>query len=277
MAVRRTGATGGAAGRGIAGAALAMCALALAVGCGGGNADLDEPGPPVGQPMLADLVPSPPQLLHLRRMNGRWSLSFDSVLVNVGDGDFLLRAKRDDDGKWHVEQDIPYSTSGAKTVPLPAPLVWGGDGHNHWHVPRVATNQLVRLDGKGRPVRGQSWTDAKVGFCFFDYSRQLAAKGPEDAAHSRESCGDEDDDVVGMGLSPGWGDTYKWILPGQTIDITDLPDGTYRLWAEADQPGWFREVTRDNNRTWADFELSTRANGLRYALVSNVGPRPRAA
>ena len=210
-------------------------------------------------------------------MNGRWSLSFDSVLVNVGDGDFLLRAKRDDDGKWHVEQDIPYSTSGAKTVPLPAPLVWGGDGHNHWHVPRVATNQLVRLDGKGRPVRGQSWTDAKVGFCFFDYSRQLAAKGPEDAAHSRESCGDEDDDVVGMGLSPGWGDTYKWILPGQTIDITDLPDGTYRLWAEADQPGWFREVTRDNNRTWADFELSTRANGLRYALVSNAGPRPRAA
>jgi hypothetical protein len=210
-------------------------------------------------------------------MNDRWTLSFDSILVNVGDGEFLLRAKRDGNGKWHVEQDIPYSTSGAKPVPLRASLVWGGDGHEHWHVPRVATNELVRLDDHGRPVRGESWTDAKVGFCFFDHSRQLATKGPDEAVHSRHSCGHEDDDVVGMGLSPGWGDTYEWVLPGQSVDITDLPDGTYRLWAEADERRWFREVTRDNNRTWADIDLSTRPGGLRYALITKVGPRPRGA
>jgi hypothetical protein len=197
--------------------------------------------------------------------------------VNVGNGDFLLRAKRDDAGKWHVEQDIPYSTSGAKPLALQATLVWGGDGHEHWHVPRVATNRLVRLDRRGRPVRGKMWTDAKVGFCFFDFSRQIATKGPEEAVHSRHSCGHEDDDAVGMGLSPGWGDTYQWVLPGQNIDITNIPDGTYRLWAEADERRWFREVTRANNRTWAEFELSTSSNGLRYALVTKVGPRPRAA
>jgi Lysyl oxidase len=277
MGGHETGATEGILGWSVAGAAVAVCALILAVGCGGGgNSDLDEPGPPVGRPVLPDLVPSPPRRVHLRRMNGRWSLSFDSILVNVGDGEFLLRAKRDGNGKWQVEQDIPYSTSGAKPVPLRPSLVWGGDGHEHWHVPRVATNELVRLDKKGRPVRGESWTDAKVGFCFFDFSRQLATKGPEEAVHSRHSCGHEDDDVVGMGLSPGWGDTYPWVLPGQSIDITDLPDGTYRLQAEADQRRWFREVTRKNNRTWAEFELSTR-DGLRYALVTKVGPAPRDA
>jgi hypothetical protein len=279
VAARENGAIRGTTGKRVAGAAIVVCALALAVGCGGGesNRDLEEPGPPVGRAVLPDLVPSPPRLLHLRRRSGRWLLSFDSILVNVGDGDFLLRAKRDGDGKWHVEQDIPYSTSGAKPVALRTTLVWGGDGHEHWHVPRVATNRLVRLDRNGRPVRGKSWTDAKVGFCFFDYSRQLAETGPEDAVHSRHSCGHEDDDVVGMGLSPGWGDTYEWVLPGQRIDITDVPDGTYRLWAEADKRGRFREMTRDNNRTFADFELSTRPDGIRYALVKKVGPRPRAA
>jgi hypothetical protein len=73
--------------------------------------------------------------------------------------------------------------------------------------------------------------------------------------------------------------TFNNVLfgSGYTVEETDLPDGTYRLWAEADERGWFREVTRDNNRTWADFKLSTTPNGLRYALVTKVGPRPRAA
>jgi hypothetical protein len=239
-------------------------------------ADLADPAPPVGQPVLPDLVPSPPSLVHLRGINGRWTLSFDSILVNVGDGEFLLRAKRDATGKWQVEQDIPYSTSGAVPITLRAPLVWGGDGHNHWHVAEVAVNRLVRLDNNGRPAKGKSWTDSKVGFCFFDSDRELVTKGPESAAHSRDSCGhSEEDHVVGMGLSPGWGDTYKWILPGQSIDITDLPDGTYRLWAEADAHRWFREVTRDNNRTWVDFQLSTQPGGVRVAQLTKVGPRPQ--
>lgn len=264
--------------RGRAAAALALCVLALAAGCGGDDRpEVKEPGPPVGQPVLPDLVPSPPRKVHLRGQNGRWTLSFDSTLVNVGSGDFLLRAKRDgDSGKWRVEQDIPYSTSGAEPVLLRATLVWGGDGHEHWHVPRVATNRLERLDDEGRPVPGLSWSDAKVGFCFFDYSKQLRKKGPAEAVHSRHTCGHEDDDLIGMGLSPGWGDTYKWVLPGQSIDITDLSDGTYRLWAEADTKRWFRELTRHNNITWVDFELSRNADDVRFARIIKVGPRPRA-
>ena len=275
----KTGLIARTAWRLIAAVVVVLSVSALAAGCGGGDSDeVKEPGPPVGTPVLPDLAPSPPFRVHLRGKEGRWTLSFDSTLVNVGDGEFLLRAKREGDStRWHVEQDIPYSTSGAKAVPLRAGLVWGGDGHEHWHVPRVATNRLVLLNRDGRPVPGKSWPDSKVGFCFFDFSRHLAMKGPDEAVHSRHSCGHEEDTVVGMGLSSGWGDTYKWILRGQSIDITDLPDGTYRLWAEADERGWFREVTRDNNRTWADFKLSTTPDGLRYALVTKVGPRPRAA
>jgi hypothetical protein len=30
-----------------------------------------------------------------------------------------------------------------------------------------------------------------------------------------------------MGISPGWGDIYTWDLPGQYLDITNVPDGAY--------------------------------------------------
>ena len=59
--------------------------------------------------------------------------------------------------------------------------------------------------------------------------------GPEEVAHHSESCGHEDDEYIEMGLSPGWSNVYEWNLPGQTIDITDVADGRYRLWTEADE------------------------------------------
>ena len=245
-----------------------LCVLAAA--CGGSESD--EPGPPVGDPVLPDLMPAPPRDVHTRRAQGGWFVSFSSILVNVGDGEFLLRATRDGRG-WRVEQDIPYSTSGADAVSIDAQLVWGGDGHEHWHISRVATNRLVRLNEKDEPGAGERRVDSKVGFCFFDFSRRLEG-GPDERVHSRESCGDEDDDAISMGVSPGWQDTYKWVLPGQRISIDGLPDGTYRLWSEADERGWFREMTRDNNLTWVDFELSTRPDGVRTALVVDVGPEP---
>jgi hypothetical protein len=64
-----------------------------------------------------------------------------------------------------------------------------------------------------------------------------------------------------MGLSVAWRDVYSASLPNQYIDITELPAGRYRLWAEADpvgtdrSTGWFVESDETNNVTWVDFEL----------------------
>ena len=76
-----------------------------------------------------------------------------------------------------------------------------------------------------------------------------------------------------MGLSPGWADVYGFNLPGQSVDITDLPDGGYRIWAEADAEGWFEESNKENNTTWIDFELTTDGEN-RFARVTEVGPEP---
>jgi hypothetical protein len=251
--------------------------MTLAAGCGGdddGIVAIEAPGPPVGRPELPDLAPAPPQDVQLRYQHNRWNLRFSSILVNIGKGPFVLRAARDDDtDPWHVEQDVPYSTSGAKATPVGAKVVWGGDGHNHWHIQRVAKTWLVPLGADGQPTsRSRRLIDAKVGFCFFDYSR-LIEIGPKGAVYQRQTCGDDEENTsVGMGLSTGWVDIYAYHLPGQAIDITDVPDGEYRLYDSVDEAGWFRETNKQNNVSWANIKLATKANEDRTVTVTDPGP-----
>ena len=254
--------------------------VAVAVGLtllvrGWGDSELTLPDPPVGSAVLPDLQPSPPIDLRTKLVKDKWFIAFSSILVNVGEGAFVLRATREDNRPWRVFQEIPYSESGARSIRIPARMVYAGDGHHHWHVARVATARLVRIDDSGKPTADESGRiDTKIGFCFFDYTHDLE-RGPENAVYHRRGCGHEDDDFIRMGLSDGWTDTYKFVLRGQRIPITGLPDGKYRLWADADEAELFREVTRDNNRTWADFDLSTRADGIRLAVLDAVGPKPK--
>jgi len=176
-----------------------VTALALiAAGCGG-DGGFDEPDAPVGAAVLPDIVPTPPEYLQMFHRGDKWEIAFASTLVNVGDGDFILRAKRGADETWHVEQIVQHSTSGASVVSTPAELVWGGDGHDHWHISRVATNRLVRLDPSGKPIDEKGWVDSKIGFCFYDHTKRLE-RGPTEAHYVHESCGREDDVYIGMGL-----------------------------------------------------------------------------
>jgi hypothetical protein len=249
-------------------AMLAVVAVSL-TGCGGRQ---PFEGEPVGTALLPDLAPVPPVDMQMLEKDGKWYISFSSTLVNVGKGDFVLVGRREI-REWRVQQGIRYSESGGVLVRVRAPVVWGGDGHRHWHIRRVATMRLVALGADGRPVAGPGRADAKIGFCFFDYARSLK-RGPERHQYSRVSCGSEDDSRIAMGLSIGWGDTYSITLPGQRIDVSEVPDGSYRLYAEVDESGWFREASRKNNRTWIDVVLTSQ-DELRFARVVAVGPKPR--
>lgn len=256
-------------------AACFVAASALAASaCGGEATSLVPEGPPVGSPVLPDLVPEPPDVLQMMRdEQGRWSIRFTSVLVNVGEGDFALKGTRAGGG-WDVEQVLTYSESGAELVPVDPTMAWGGDGHEHWHVARVASYRLEpAVEESGAALGPEGREDAKIGFCFYDFGQELD-RGPGEARFEREGCGKEDSESFLMGLSPGWGDKYIFSLPGQSIDVSDVPDGAYRLWAQADEKGWFREATRDNNLTWVDFDLATRSDDLRTATVTSVGPAP---
>lgn len=231
------------------------------------------PDPPVGSPVLPDLMPKPQNNVLVQKLGKRWRIRFNTIIVNVGKGNFVLRAARDIRGGWKEEQDVQYSEAGARRVPIRGVLVWGGDGHNHWHVNRVAVVTLVPLAKDGRVMAGaKPLVDGKVGFCFYDHTHELS-RGPAKPAYSATSCGKQDWKFVGMGLSPGWNDTYAMKLPGQSIDVTAVPKGRYRLFTEIDPEGRFSEVSRRNNRTWIDIELRWTGDGL-SALTIATGPTP---
>ena len=262
--------------------AIAVLGLALVavfgvvVASGGDDVSLGpfrDPDPPIGAAVLPDLMPQPQLNVTTERLVDRWYIRFSTIIVNVGDGEFLLRATRPFvPAEWTSEQLISHSGGGAEVIPIDAQLAWGGDGHGHWHVVRVATVRLVPLDAGGHPGKEVVATDSKIGFCFYDHTHELG-RGPEEEVYSADTCGEEDDDLLGMGLSPGWNDTYRQALPGQSIEVTGLPDGKYRLFTDVDEYEWFREVTRENNRTWIDLELRMTPAGLSASTIG-TGPAP---
>jgi hypothetical protein len=204
-----------------------------------------------------------------RTTDGRKLLRFSSILVNVGDGRFEARGRRPNTGTptMAVTQRIYDDAGGYRSVPTDAVMYYSGardgdDGHFHWHVRRLEGFKLTRLDN-GVKVG----TIAKHGFCFFDNYRYGSTRDPFYTI-AGGACGDSSSNLrVRMGLSVGWGDIYRWSLPGQYIDITGLSAGKYRLRGVADPSDWFREKDNTNNSTWVDLQITS--DGVR---VLNHGP-----
>ena len=201
---------------------------------------------------LPDLRMAHPQSLQIQNTGGRKLLRFDSIIVNVGAGPFELHGTNNTGASEMktVTQRVFDNAGGYRDVSTPATMVFGGDGHNHWHVRNLEDFELVRLDN-GRLVG----TGAKQGFCFFDGYNWGSSK-PAFYTRPTGACGGGISATqTVMGLSVGWGDKYASTLPDQFIDITGLTSGRYRLQATADADNWFVESNNTNNVSWIDIQL----------------------
>lgn len=255
--------------------AIGLSAIAVELWAFGAFAADNAPGPVAvrSQPMLPDLAMGPIKDIAVGTTeNGQQRLRFAAAIVNLGEGEFIVTARRPwIGGDWSVTQWIEerggggYSTHVAGSV-----LVFGGDGHEHWHIKHVEAHQIETLEGEvlGRLV--------KEGFCFFDTDAyRLTLPGAPDDAHWRSrGCAGAFDTRVRMGLSIGWADTYPWHLLDERIDVTHVPDGIYRIRQIADPNGEFLETDETNNETWVTIELFTNADGLREATALEAGPAP---
>jgi Lysyl oxidase len=217
---------------------------------------------------LPDLAMAKLQNIVTDQADGRRLLRFSAIIVNVGSGPMEVRSQRPNtSSSWSSQQVIYDDAGGSRTVATPAvDLIYGGDGHNHWHVEDLESYSLVSWpSGTGERL------GKKAGFCFFDnYQYKLSLPGaPQAAQYPRTVCGNRFSRTLRHGLSVGWGDKYQWSLPDQYIDTTGLPNGTYRLWATADQADFFQESNNANNSTWADLRID--ANGV---TVLRRAPNP---
>ena len=190
--------------------------------------------------------------------DGHKLLRFSMTVVNVGTGAFEVNATHADSGAttWSVAQRVYDDAGNSHDVTASTQLVFGGDGHNHWHIRDLESAQLIRLDN-GVKVG----TSAKRGFCFWDnvaFRTSLPGASPN-WLYGPAGCGTTTSTQVDMGLSVGWGDVYPSSLPDQNIDITGLTPGRYRLQVTADTSGQFLESNDTDNFTYLDLQI--KANG----------------
>jgi hypothetical protein len=223
---------------------LAVAGLLIFAGAASSAAAADRL-PDLGMARLADLRVD-------KTSDGRQLLRYSTVIVNNGAGPFELLGQRAStaDSQMSVQQRIYDAAGGSRLVPTSATMYFAGDGHTHWHVRDLETEELIRLDN-GVKVG----TSAKHGFCFFDNTQHALSLPGAPQSPVYTGCGTASSLAVTMGLSIGWGDTYYWSLPDQYIDITGLGSGRYRLQVTADAANWFVESNDSNNTTWVDLQL----------------------
>jgi hypothetical protein len=230
--------------------------------------DLPPLQPQPRRPLLPDLAMPPLSelLAGVDQPSSRQRLFFTASIANVGRGPFVVHAARADRrGGWRVSQRFREQDGSTSEHETPAELVWGGHGHNHWHVHLGAAYEL--LDASGQVVRKYE----KVGYCFFDQARIARPPTRAPRRFPKSTCEGEDRLELEMGLSSGWQDPYQWTLPDQRLEITGLKDGRYRLVARADPDNWFRESDEANNETWVDLRLTTSTSPPRVKVL-RVGP-----
>ena len=107
------------------------------------------------------------------------------------------------------------------------PLYQYSPCHGHYHFSNFATYELVGLTNTAR----------KQAFCLEDYEPIPGYPNPP----SRQfTCNKQ-------GISVGWQDTYRSILPCQWLDITGVPSGTYTLRVTVDPFNLIPETDNNNN------------------------------
>ena len=144
-------------------------------------------------------------------------------------------------------------------------MAWGGHGHDHWHLAAGEVYALTAADGS-EPLARQT----KAGFCFFDQVR-LDPEVSGSPATADVQPYDVRRPVVDHGLDGDVGRLERPVLlaglPDQSVEVTGLADGVYRLSAVADPDGWLTEADETNNGTWVDLRLGTTPDGLRTVEV----------
>lgn len=167
---------------------------------------------------------------------GEPELRFAVTTANLGEGPLEFHGGETGSGKQNVYQRV-YLEDGSYYDHLAGSFIWH-PAHQHIHVEDYAEYVLQRIGAPGSSSR----TSAKTSFCVIDTDRidHRLPGAPKKAVYA--TC---ESDI--QGLSVGWGDTYGAHLPGQEINLADLPDADYTLTIVADPKGHLVETTTSDN------------------------------
>ena len=187
-----------------------------------------------------------------RTSSGRKLLRFTTEILNYGAGPFEIRGSRRSTGSaFDIDQIVHRGDGTRRSIQTAASVRYAGDGHDHYHVRRLAMYHLWSARGTLR--------DSKIGFCFFDTNARYLSlpRAPSTRRYFESGCGSRRSLTIRSGISVGWGDRYPWNFAYQYIDITGLPSGTYTLRSMVDLYGQFTESSDSNNCSYVRLTIGS--------------------
>lgn len=196
--------------------------------------------------LLPDLIALPAFGIFVREGRARTRLTFGANAWVAGASSLVVEGFRRSDEP--VMDAYQYFYDGDEVIGR-APVGEFGydtrDGHTHWHFQQFARYSL--LDATQTEVV----LSKKEAFCLAPTDAIDLTLPGADWSPGRDGfgtqCGSESALWIREVLPLGWGDTYYQGVPGQSFNITDLPNGTYYLKVEANPLGSLYEQTAENN------------------------------
>ncbi len=195
---------------------------------------------------LPDLAALPACGMSVGQRRGRTFLSFGATVWNSGPSPLVVEGYRRSDEnimdgyQYFYADGEPTGKSQVGTLGYDK-----RDGHTHWHFQQFAGYSLLSAD------RSEIIRSKKEAFCLaptdpIDLTIPNADWQPGSIGFE-SSCGQPNSLWIRETLPVGWGDTYFQGIPGQSFNITNLPNGTYYIAVEANPGELLHEVTSDNN------------------------------
>jgi hypothetical protein len=195
---------------------------------------------------LPDLVPLPAWSMSVTHGKKKAHLNFSATVAVEGASSLVVEGFRREGQD--VMDAYQYFNSGDEVVgraPVGTMEYDRRDGHFHWHFQQFARYSLLNAD------QSEIALSRKESFCLAATDAiDLLIPGVRWRVENSDlstACGSEDSLWVREILPLGWADTYTQSLPGQSFNITDLPNGKYFVSVEANSEGLLYEQNMDNN------------------------------
>ncbi|WP_149549506.1 lysyl oxidase family protein [Streptomyces marokkonensis] len=178
---------------------------------------------------------------------GKDHLAFSANVWNAGPAQLVVDGFRSPGKATMDAYQYFYDAKGKQVGYTPTgTMEWDPrPGHMHWHFTDFASYRLLKADRK------EAVRSGKEAFCLantdaVDYTVKNANWHPNNTDLAT-ACGEENSISVREVLDVGSGDTYTQDLPGQSFDITDVPNGTYYIQVLANPEKRLKETDLGNN------------------------------
>jgi hypothetical protein len=225
------------------------------------------PPPTIAYPNLRVEVPTDGFSISTPTTSVR-TLNFSHITWNAGAGPLEIRPQYNPATGTAMATQALYTLTGpsawsfVKNVPIVKSMVW--EPPSDYRFP--LTGFGLYTVGSGGGIGSLVASSPKVDFCMTPDT--YVGGVPNTTTDPSPSIGDCADPNGILGLSVGWGDEYDSTDAGNNIDISNLPNGTYWLRAQADPDNYFTQS--GPNLSITDTELAI--SGTTVTVLNQVQP-----